>query len=1049
MPVDMQVIRPSDQAQHREGVVKIVEGYRHTCAAGNGRVPAAWVDRSTHEAADPQHCAGETNAAPAGGECPRDPLCVVAGTASLPYAQIEHCRFAIRALHRGCGRPSCASPFQHYVHIRFGALQLEDAILKDGSFDLLQTWDGEDCFEWVLQGAPLQKMASDSPTGILGFRVKLWAQGRVSRRWLGQTRLIAIPARSHVVCIGGREYEVAAVRFLDSDRCDARLVTDATPDHARLAGPPAPARSGDDMLGRPLLAAVGERQWGIAAALLRDLQEAPPWQRAYAMERTDGNGRTALRLSVDGQRCEAATPLKALEGSVITMVLVGPRPYWWVLRINSVCTHRSTFLGETLVGGRRMPFAGCGLPLPRPTSATGAPPWADCKWSEAQPCSGSLQLLGSGATDDRVAQIVCDTAELSVLRVQAGGGVRLGKAVCRNPMSYPMLQVEGRVVSMPAAGIVDPSACARMAAETTCAEGARGVAASLVTCGADQRALGDDGLSPYTAALLGEDPCGLVAGLNPALRARMRRFEAAAWTELARSAQGDGYPDLVAAPLSKGLAVPDEMANRLLIHCFGANLPLVASRALDRVLGHQHLLVAAELADDPQWLRVLEKILRQRIPMPPGGAGGTWPLPGTLVHCLERIRQGRRQFKLLFEAFLFWVRDCEPDFWTAPAALPLDGGGAECPICFDPLHRSTAMAFATTSVAVCPHFLCRVCAGDYIASNTVAGGMLRCPECRRTAANVVPVPKLEEDALAWFDFLAGGTTCMSRTTLLRAVSAVLPLDADDLSAAIDDGRITAVRFDSEMSDADFFSCGMYAWIQRHIAEHHHCLQQDPQPPLLADRSAWFKFWDVGGTGELSRDDILRALLRIQGISTMDSERVATLRRQLDQILSVATRGGRNGLQHAGAGLTLDDFCRDGGVGEQLEDEFGLSLLRPVRKDGKEAGRTAAADWHRGFNSSQSSHSSRASAVTDEASIAPSFAPTLGTQRERSRRPVPVTAAAPLRSLGLPHAVSPPSSEEEVGVSPDTAGRGRARPQHDEAEAREVSWSRPAPFVVRL
>ncbi|CAL1166432.1 unnamed protein product [Cladocopium goreaui] len=126
--------------------------------------------------------------------------------------------------------------------------------------------------------------------------------------------------------------------------------------------------------------------------------------------------------------------------------------------------------------------------------------------------------------------------------------------------------------------------------------------------GADPRSLADDGLSPYTAAILREDPCGLLRGLDVNLRRRILRGDENAWAEVARSAAGKELPDIAAGALSRGLAIPQKMAEELLTYCFDADLPFLALRVLERVDGKRFLLPALERAPCLLWCLLVSAV---------------------------------------------------------------------------------------------------------------------------------------------------------------------------------------------------------------------------------------------------------------------------------------------------------------------------------------------------------------------------------------------------------------------------------------------------------
>ncbi|CAE8711440.1 unnamed protein product [Polarella glacialis] len=556
---------------------------------------------------------------------------------------------------------------------------------------------------------------------------------------------------------------------------------------------------------------------------------------------------------------------------------------------------------------------------------------ASCIWSKPQEYRGQLfDVQVPGAAGSELCRLRIDDgadAELALRLAEPGEAVPFGSEAFRNALGLPLLAVHGRIAGKSATGLFDPATSVNLAAEME-ASGAGEAARLAVECGADPRALADDGISPYTAAILAEDPCDLLAGLHPGLRQRILRGDHRAWAEVARSSVGAGHPDIAARALSQGLPIPDEMVEALLEHCFESEpgLPLLAARVLARVDGQRYLITALDRATDRlSWLRAAERILEQSRP----GQNPPWLQPDTLGYCITQIRKGRHQFRLLLEALLRHFRSLEAeDFYRAPCILPADGG-AECPICFEPLSRGVPVAFLNDQgCAICPHFLCANCSRGYASSATSQGEAIRCPECRRNARAVGPVPAFTEDPLRWFDFLAAPTLSaasaegMARSMLLRAISALIPVDADALEASIEEGDI-CMSLGQEVSACEFIENGLYAWVWQHVQEHLRCLRLGA-PPDLADRQDWFRYWNLSKSDRLTRSEALRALLRTFRVASLDKQRLAYVRQKLDMIWDLCTEEQHRRLGcHDPAGICCREFSAPGGVGDLIEEAFSF------------------------------------------------------------------------------------------------------------------------------
>lgn len=196
----------------------------------------------------------------------------------------------------------------------------------------------------------------------------------------------------------------------------------------------------------------------------------------------------------------------------------------------------------------------------------------------------------------------------------------------------------------------------------------------------------------------------------------------------------------------------------------------------------------------------------------------------------------------------------------------------------------------------------------------------------------MPMPLLSEDPLAWFDFLASSSTgTASRTTLLRAISAILPVDADKLGTAIEQGLLQGVVVNSDLSAAEFLADGLYAWIRRHEQEHIR-LNCRGAPPNIVDRTDWFRYWDFSQSGLISRGEVLRAMLKTFEVSSFDRRRVEDLRRRVDKVWDRCSADRRYKQGHCTAqGVSCPDFLDAGGLGDLLEEALASA---PSVEDGE-------------------------------------------------------------------------------------------------------------------
>lgn len=896
-------------------------------------IPDAGPEISFSEAASPASKSVNTGLQT---RCSSEPEPVVessVGGLLVPYEDEETCLFILTP------EASTTQPRarDHFVTLRVGPVGCNGLVIREESIKVAGEWSSSCRLEWALRGVPLKQMAQKSPLGLVACRFKIWVKGYLSRHWLGRSWPAAVPCPPQVVLTPSRrrsaklfaeirrgtvaEAAVAAgvkVTDVHSGLSDGavnlqELVVQALPrsfekesleDVKQKSGAPL-AMSYAEAVGSAAVNAVMAKHWGVGKALLEELQGAPEAIRRKALRKADSTRKTVLRMSVDGLAKETNQLLQALEGGILRLILGKNRQYWWCFQVETVCCNTLWFEGSMCIGIPRS--RGCGPPVI--PGGRSKPPWLGCIWSDPQVLGGQLEL-----SDAELRFTVHDGhgTELRLRRVGVGEVAMLGHSRLRNPLGLPMLAARGTVAGKVASGVFDPAVCARFAAEMkTC--GPRAVARLAMDLGADPRSLADDGLSPYTAAILREDPCGLLRGLDVNLRRRILRGDENAWAEVARSAAGKELPDIAAGALSRGLAIPQKMAEELLTYCFDADLPFLALRVLERVDGKRFLLPALERADENAWQRVADRIVGQLKP----DQKPYWMSPPALKYAIQEIQRGRSQYRILLQSFLDYLGATEEkEFLADPCVLAGQRGGSECPICLEPLCRSTPTAFVADR-AICLHFLCVNCARGYASSTNSQGDALRCPECRRHAVDMQPLPSMCQDPLTCFEFLSGEENYLARPMLLRTLSALLPLDSEALEAQGD-------ALDPEVRAEDFISNPLFVWVWRHLQEHQQwMLRSSSAAPNLDDRRAWFKYWNFSNTGHLTRREVLRAILRSFRVTSLEKQKISDLRSRVEKVWDVwITRSTQSGRGVNPNSVQCEEFAMELGFGDLLDEFFG-------------------------------------------------------------------------------------------------------------------------------
>jgi len=386
-----------------------------------------------------------------------------------------------------------------------------------------------------------------------------------------------------------------------------------------------------------------------------------------------------------------------------------------------------------------------------------------------------------------------------------------------------MLTARGTLAGSPAHGVFDLATCGRL-----CWQGedysASDVAGLAAACGCDPRAIAHDGYSAFTTAVLWLEDTNIIPTLfnerlDLSVLPKLRENEPTAWLNWVSKQQSLGAPqmDLVAAGVRRELPVLYADATLLLRHCLTCDLPLVAARVVERIDGQRVLLEVMDRAACPRWLQVAQIILSREIPHM-----SICKSHSTLLYAIDKVRSGQLHFQILVEACLAFVRE-ERRSSQKPLAFTSLSSSAECPICFEALCRTTAVAFVDHSErAVCSHYVCAACAKGCQATSAHSGTEHRCPECRRTAQSVAVIPSLRKDPVAWFDFLHGNPNgSVPRSTLLRTIAAQLPFDEDTLEEALDKnppntsllhGQDLGKRLWADVDFMDFLTSGLYSWL---------------------------------------------------------------------------------------------------------------------------------------------------------------------------------------------------------------------------------------------
>eukprot|EP00913_Durusdinium_trenchii_P007578 g7121.t1 len=91
-------------------------------------------------------------------------------------------------------------------------------------------------------------------------------------------------------------------------------------------------------------------------------------------------------------------------------------------------------------------------------------------------------------------------------------------------------------------------------------------------------------------------------------------------------------------------------------------------------------------------------------------------------------------------------------------------------------------------------------------------------------------------------------------------------------------------------------------------------------PDLEERRAWFKYWNLSGSGQLSRSEVLRAILRSFRVTSLEKQKVKDLQSRVDKVWEMWSQQCTHG--RSVDYVECEEFCMESGFGELLEEVFG-------------------------------------------------------------------------------------------------------------------------------
>ena len=214
---------------------------------------------------------------------------------------------------------------------------------------------------------------------------------------------------------------------------------------------------------------------------------------------------------------------------------------------------------------------------------------------------------------------------------------------------------------------------------------------------------------------------------------------------------------------------------------------------------------------------------------------------------------------------------------------------AECPICFEKLHKAPVGVFLNRGGRrVSQHFFNLEAANEWLRS-----GSGLCPLTRQPIASVLGVPDIRADPDGWFSAVdVDGDGRLSRREVVECLKAQLAVDNAALDAAVEDrGHWMWQQWDKDGNgyierNELLEPQGLAAYVRTAF----HKSERELIPEISTNRTGWFEYWDEDCSGSLDKEEVVRALLKTLKL-TADASRVSQLRSSIDAIWPVFDSDG--------------------------------------------------------------------------------------------------------------------------------------------------------------
>jgi len=244
---------------------------------------------------------------------------------------------------------------------------------------------------------------------------------------------------------------------------------------------------------------------------------------------------------------------------------------------------------------------------------------------------------------------------------------------------------------------------------------------------------------------------------------------------------------------------------------------------------------------------------------------------------------------------------------------------AECVICFEPLQSAqSCVLVSNTGKRVCQHIFHSTCAEDHkrsLGDSVINKYHLtlvnaHCAICRRPYHSLKNIPDFQSHPHAWFETVdLDGDGQLSLKEVTEILKATTPLDWKRAEEWIRDNWTNwDTDGDGYLSFAEI-ACprtGLLSCLRDKFDEVNRGAVPELDVSMLRD---WFVYWDEDDSGELDREEVIRALIKTLRLG-QDSERQANIREVVNGTWVIFDTDGSGNID-------IDEFLSRDGLGETL------------------------------------------------------------------------------------------------------------------------------------